>query len=284
MLKRVIVLLGILFWSCGPEVDSILLEEFRVDKAEKLPKISLHRGGLGIAGYPENCLETMSYFSERLEGIYEIDVSMTRDGQLVLFHDNSLDRTSTGSGALKKFSLEELSEFYLKDEFGTVTSFKIPLFKDVLQWAKKEGVILTVDIKRNVPLEAVLKEIRKAQAEDHSIIITYDLEQALKAYKTAPHLMLSVSARNYSELKALLESGIPTRNMIAFTGTRLSNIELYKRLKEENILSMLGTLGNLDKMAKTRGDHLYTYWLSMGINIIATDRPLEVNRAITENQ
>ena len=90
-----------------------------------------------------------------------------------------------------------------------------------------------------------------------SIIINYDVKQALKAYKLAPDLLLSVSARNQEELQWLLETEIPTENMLAFTGTRLSDAKLYNELHKLGITTMLGTLGNLDKQAEARGDHLY---------------------------
>ena len=112
--------------------------------------------------------------------------------------------------------------------------------------------------------------------EKNCILITYTLDQAHEAYALAPNLMLSVSARNNQELDALLQSKLPTKNMIAFTGTRLSSKILYERLKAHNILCMLGTLGNLDKRAASRGDRLYGDWKKLGINIIATDRPLKV--------
>ena len=44
---------------------------------------------------------------------------------------------------------------------------------------------------------------------------------------------------------------------------------------------MLGTLGNLDKKAKARGDVLYKEWVKLGIDVFATDRPLEVKKAIS---
>ena len=68
--------------------------------------------------------------------------------------------------------------------------------------------------------------------------------------------------------------------MLAFTGTRLSNPNLYKRLKDKNIVAMLGTLGNLDKQAEARGNHLYNEWMSKGVNILATDRPFEVSKSV----
>ena len=63
--------------------------------------------------------------------------------------------------------------------------------------------------------------------------------------------------------------------MLAFTGTRLSKAPLYKRLHKEGIVCILGTLGNLDKQAEARGEDMYQYWKSLGVDILATDRPFK---------
>ena len=259
--------------------DSKLIELFKASKSN-YPNISVHRGGKGLKNYPENCLETLKYVSDSISAIYEIDVAQTKDGQLVLMHDNSIERTTTGNGLVKDLNYNQLKTFRLVDDYGNETSFKIPLFSEVLKWCKTNAVILTVDIKRNVSQEAVIQAIRKANAEDVSIIITYDVAQAKTAYKLAPELLLSVSARNNKELDRLLETEIPTKNMLAFTGTRLSDASLFKRLHTKNIVCMLGTLGNLDKQAQAKGDQLYNRWKNLGADILATDRPFAAFNAI----
>ena len=280
-----VLVFSLLFFSCKTEngktksKDSVLLETFRYSK-NKAPNISVHRGGKSIKNYPENCLETIKYVNDKISAIYEIDVAKTKDGKLVLMHDNSLDRTTTGSGLVKNKTYDQLKGFNLVDDFGNETGFKIPLFNDVLEWSKKNNVILTVDIKRSVPQSEVIEAIKYAKAKDVCVIITYDLPQARTAYQLAPDMMLSVSGRNDEEVEALLKSGIPTKNMIAFTGTRLSDKSLFKKLHDNDILCMLGALGNLDKRAETRGDALYSEWLDLGVDMLATDRPFAVAEEI----
>lgn len=280
-----VLLLSFFLIGCKTEKNeteakaSILLKTFRYSN-NQAPKISVHRGGKSINNYPENCLETIKYVNKSMSAIYEIDVAKTKDGKLVLMHDNSIDRTTTGTGLIKNRTLSQLKAFNLVDDFGNETDFKIPLFEEVLQWSKKNNVVLSVDIKRSVPQTEVISAIKKAKAEDICIIITYDLKQAKSAYKLAPHMMLSVSGRNDKEVNALLESGIPTNNMIAFTGTRLSDTSLFQKLHDNDILCMLGTLGNLDKRAEARGDKLYSDWLNLGVDMLATDRPFAVVKEI----
>ncbi len=261
--------------------DSSLLEMFKISNGT-YPNISVHRGGKGLVHYPENCLETLKYVNDNISAIYEIDVAQTKDGQLILMHDNSIDRTTNGTGLVKNLSYNELKNLNLVDDYNNVTSFKIPLLSEVLKWCKANKVIVTIDIKRSVSQEAVINAIRKAKAEGVCIIITYDVKQAKTAYKLAPELLLSVSARNDVEFDRLLAAKIPIKNMLAFTGTRLSDASLFKRLHAENIVCMLGTLGNLDKQAEARGDELYKQWKTLGVDVFATDRPFEAFEAINK--
>ncbi|GAB1857897.1 glycerophosphodiester phosphodiesterase family protein [Flavobacteriaceae bacterium MHTCC 0001] len=260
---------------------SQLLETFKY-RSKNTPIISVHRGGKGLRFFPENCLETLKYINDSITAIYEIDVAKTKDNILVLLHDNTLNRTSTGDGKLENYTYEELQAFNLKDDFGNITKYKIPLFKSTLQWAKENNVVLTVDIKRGVAIEQVVELIKAEKAEDNAIIITYDLKQAERANAVAPELLLSVSARNNQEVEWLLHSGIPTQNMLAFTGTRLSPDSLYSKIHGYGIKTILGTLGNLDKQAAKKGDTLYKIWVKKGIDVIATDRPFAVANAIND--
>ncbi len=258
---------------------SALIEAFQY-QPNASPWISAHRGGVGLVNYPENCLETIKYVNDSIAAVFEIDVAKTKDGVLVLMHDNTLERTTTGTDKLTNYTFEELQAFNLEDDFGTVTNFKIPKFEDVLKWSKANNAILTIDIKKSVDVAEVIQAIHDYQAEDISVIITYDMEQARKAYQLAPELLLSVSARNQQELDWLLASEIPTQNMMAFTGTKLSDSSLYKKMHKKGIKTMLGTLGNLDKQAEAKGDSLFIKWRKLGIDVFATDRPFEAAKAL----
>ena len=289
-MKKIFVLLFVIgLFSCkdskaNPDVDntskSKLINVFRASKSD-FPNISVHRGGKGLKGYPENCLETIKYVNDSISAIIEVDVAQTKDGKLILMHDNSIDRTTIGTGLVKNLTYNQIKLVgRLVDDYNQLTKFRVPLFSDVLNWCRDNDVILTVDIKRSVSMAKVIRAIKKAKAEDHCIIITYDVEQAEVAHKLSPELLLSVSARNHKEFDRLLKSNIPTENMMAFTGTRLSEVSLYKRLHDADIVCILGTLGNLDRQAEARSEDLYQRWMNRGVDILATDRPFEAFNAI----
>ena len=223
----------------------------------------------------------MQYIKKHIPtAVFEIDVAKSKDGVLLLMHDDALERTSTGFGRVDQNNWEMISQLKLKDDFDSIVDFRIPLFKDVLDWAKNENAILTVDIKRSVDPEMVLHFIEENDALQQSVIITYSIKTAQKLYKLNPEVVLSISIRNMEEFDRAANSGIPWENMVAFTGTMESALSLYAKLHQKGVMCMLGTLGNLDKKAATKGDHLYREWAKLGIDIFATDRALEVQKAL----
>ena len=71
-------------------------------------KIWAHRGASGYA--PENTLEAFKLaINEEADGI-ELDVQLTKDKELVVIHDETIDRTSNGKGYVKDYTLEELKK------------------------------------------------------------------------------------------------------------------------------------------------------------------------------
>ncbi|WP_128545136.1 glycerophosphodiester phosphodiesterase [Larkinella soli] len=94
------------------------------------PGISAHRGASGAA--PEN---TLSTFREALKlGVdyIEIDVRTTKDGRLVILHDGSLDRTTTGSGPVRDKTLPEVKGLSAGKGFGArFAGEKVPTLEEV---------------------------------------------------------------------------------------------------------------------------------------------------------
>lgn len=246
-----------------------------------MPLISAHRGGRNIPGYPENSLEVFQYVVDSIPAMVECDINMTSDGVLILMHDNSLDRTTTGTGAVKDKTWEEISELKLVDDFGKRTDFTIPTLEQALEWAK-EKAILSLDVKRGVPFKNVVDLVEEYEMEDYVVVITYNVNDALSVHRLNKDLMISVSIRNEEEWRRMQTSGIPYDRMVAFTGTRLSPKSLFETLHAENIPAILGTLGNLDQQAAAQGDsRTYAKFLDLGVDILATDRPLEAGK-VTE--
>lgn len=246
--------------------------------SDRIPMVSAHRGG-PYPGYPENSLQAFENTLNHTPSIIEFDVALTKDSVLVLMHDNTLDRTTTGKGRVIDHTYQEIQKLFLVDKEGTVTDFKVPTLDEVLAWGKGK-TLFTVDIKREVPVAMITDAIRRQGAEPYAAVITYSLEAAQQIHRLHPDLMLSVSIRNEEELARFQASGIPVDRWIAFTGTSERPATLNQQLHELGVFTILGTLGNLDRSAIARGDQLYMGFVENGADILATDRPIEAAKAI----
>lgn len=243
-------------------------------KEQKYPLISAHRGG-GDVNFPENAIETFERTIAFGPSIIETDISMTKDSVLILMHDDRLDRTTTGKGKISNITYEELQSFRLKDFKNNITEFKVPTLEEALKWGKNK-VIFTLDIKRGVPYEKVIDAIKNTHSENNVIVITYNANQARAFHRLNSSIWLSVSANSIEDILRLEEYSVSIDRILAFVGTSQPNSKTISYMNSKNIPIIIGTMGNLDKQAKTRGDKLYYDLFSKGIRVISTDRPKQV--------
>lgn len=278
-----------LFFGCNPsnksntkdnhQVSNQTLFSFAYNQKQK-SLVSAHRGGHNLKGYPENCIETMDFLYDKGITIFEIDVAKTKDNELILMHDNSLQRTSTGREDVNQINLSKIKEYFLVDDFGSETTFRIPTFEEAIQWGKNKPIYFMIDIKKDVPYKQIITSIRNLQMEKQVVLVSYSVNQAKKLNQLAPEMYLSVSMRNEKEFEEMINSGIPTSKMVAFTGTKRSPKSLFDKIHNENIMVIFGTLGNIDKSAAARGNKIYKELENEGVDIFATDRALEVFQTI----
>ena len=289
-MKKLTFLLLVLCSCCLAFAQPATPKYFQIDKGQlpqllhydgtTFPLISAHRGGRNLPDYPENAIETFEYVLQYTYAIIECDIVQSKDSILYLMHDRSLDRTTTGSGKVVDQNWASVKDLLLIDDFGDTTEYHPPLLDDVLKWTKGKSV-LALDVKRGVPFEKVVKKIEEHQVQDYVHIIVYNLKDAKKVYQLNPELMMSVSIRNIEEWKAFQQSGIPAENVVAFTGTIRSDAALYKNLHDAGILCIQGTMGNIDRQAKAKGEEVYQELIKQGIDILATDRPIEAAKAVS---
>lgn len=284
--KQLIVLsLSFGLITCSPKtytkVPTGKAYDFFSYKPNQTPKISAHRGGGDLKGYPENCIESFAYLARNLPVIIECDIDLTKDSVMVMMHDATLDRTTTGTGKLIDKTYAELGAYRLEDNMGNLTPYKIPTLEDVLRWGKNK-VTFTLDVKRNVSFLKVVDMIHKTGAGDYAAVITYNAQDAAKLHQLDPNLMISVTIRNRAEYDRLRELGVPDNRMVAFVGVKEPDAELYTFLHEKNIACILGTLGNLDKQAAAKGDQVYKKFAENGADMMSTDRPLEIAKVLNK--
>ena len=147
-------------------------------------KILAHRGVSLTA--PEN---TMSAFAAAVEqglaGI-ELDVQMSKDGHLIVIHDERADRTTNGKGLVKDMTLEEIKNLDAGSWFAEKYSgVKIPVLEEVLELIGQREFIINIELKSGIIQypgleERVLKAVKKCGLLDRTILSSFNHYSLLK--------------------------------------------------------------------------------------------------------
>jgi glycerophosphoryl diester phosphodiesterase len=138
-----------------------------------------HRGASALA--PENTIDAFRLAVEAGAGGLELDVHMTRDRQIVVIHDATVDRTTNGSGAVSEMTLDELRGFDAGHNFspdgGPTRPYRgrgvrVPTFGEVLE--EFPGVPVNIEIKAGTPgiEEMVLRVLREADALGRALVVS----------------------------------------------------------------------------------------------------------------
>lgn len=98
-----------------------------------------HRGDWRYA--PENSLAAIENVIKMGVDIVELDIHKTKDGHLILMHDNTLDRTTTGHGKISDYTLAEIKKLKLRNGLGIHTRHTVPTLKEALLLAKGKIMI-----------------------------------------------------------------------------------------------------------------------------------------------
>jgi len=244
--------------------------------------ISAHRGG-PVAGYPENAIETFQNTLSRIPAVLEIDIAVSSDGTLVLMHDDTLDRTTTGQGPVTEQSLEALKQLRLVDNEGDATDYSIPTLSEALAWSEDRAVFV-LDRKDPVTFGAIVEEVEAADAFDRVMFAAYTLDDAIAINELAPRAVIDVALEDPADVERLEAAGVARDRIIAWTGIMNPDPELYASLGGMGVESAFGTLGywptSWDNRIKALGDDGAYNRVLGGVHLVATDRMFELAAAV----
>ena len=112
--------------------------------------IFAHRGFSGY--YPENTMLAFQKVAEEslADGI-ELDIQLTKDGEIVIMHDEAIDRTTNGSGWIKDYTLAQLKELSVGVNFkGFFPRQTIPTLREYFDWLRTTKLITNIELKTSV--------------------------------------------------------------------------------------------------------------------------------------
>lgn len=248
--------------------------------------ISAHRA-VSAPDQPENSIAAIEATGRAIpNAILELDAVLTKDGHLVLMHDETMERTTTGRGRVADLTLAQVKRARLKASNDALTRAAPPTLGEALDAAGRVGAIASIDLK---PAEGgatfdlarvVIDQVRRSGAANRVILITYNDADARAVAAMAPEMMISAGLSGVDALQ-----GLNAPQILAWTGTREERPALWRALREAGVEVQFGTLGaegvrRDDRYAADGDVSEYRDLVRQGVTVIATDTPLAVKSVL----
>ena len=233
--------------GCASAAEVALLEQGT--------RVIAHRGGTGPDGTVAGCLRSLDLGIEFLE----LDVRVTADGEAIILHDATVDRTTDGRGAVSGMTLAQVKRLDAGVKFQkSYAGERVPTVAEVLRAVGKRGIVL-LELKAPEAAEPVIEAIRSERAFARAVVRNADLKLLGKIRNIEPKVLTGAmnSIPEVSELEAYLKKlndlGVstftPRRNdratrsivrrfqaaRIAFWGTNVNDQAVMRRLIEAGV-------------------------------------------------
>ncbi|WPO84347.1 glycerophosphodiester phosphodiesterase family protein [Chryseobacterium sp. JJR-5R] len=268
------------------QIKKVSLSEFPDDRV----MVVAHRGDWREA--PENSVWAVKKAIEKGVDMAEIDLAMTKDSVLVLMHDNTIDRTTTGKGKPSDFTLSEIKKFNLRDGLGVETQMKVPTLQEILEISDGK-ILLNLDkgfdyIKQVYPLVKKRNMLDQILFKGHESYAEFN--QKYGGIKNEIHYMPIIKLGNSEDLKKI-ENYMRSYRVYGFeftVGMTEKNLIDFKKLRNKKIKIWVNSLwphhnaGNNDDLVLENAD-VYDWYINKGVNIIQTDRPKELIEYLKKN-
>ncbi|WP_396185814.1 glycerophosphodiester phosphodiesterase family protein [Flavobacterium sp.] len=283
-------LIGISIFSCTSQIqiavqdktDQLLKQLENANGSDVL--VIAHRGDW--RNFPENSLEGFSSAIDMGVDIIEMDVAKTKDNQLVIMHDKTLDRTTNGKGLVSDWTLDSLRKLYLKDGMGIETKYKIPTLEEALIVCKGKSL---VNLDKSYEFFNQAYDVAKKTGTTNQIVMKgYDktVDQVMTDFGTKLDtitFMPIINLDNQPNARQIIDDYQTKLKVKAFelvfskdtskVLTRFSEIKKKGSRVWVNSLWASLNAGYADNEAVKNKDSIYGWYLKKGVNMIQTDRP-----------
>jgi glycerophosphoryl diester phosphodiesterase len=149
-------------------------------------QIIAHRGGLKYE--PENTIAAFQNAIKQGVDWLEFDVQMTKDGALVVIHDETVDRTTDGTGAVRDMTLEQIRSF------DAGRGEKVPTFEEVMELAKTNRLKIMPETKSAHLYpgieEKLLQALEQANYLEQTVIQSFEADSLDKLHRLNPQVKL----------------------------------------------------------------------------------------------
>ena len=243
-------------------------------KKLKLPKLIGHRGVKDLC--PENTLESITKAFEIGLNFVEIDVKISKDKIPILLHDDTLDRTTNGSGLAIDYNYENIKKldagkFFYKEN----TNIFVPKLEDVLSLCTYYNGILNIELKPNKKFEKEnvyqIYKIIKNINEIDIFCSSFDMISILEISKLYPQSIRSFLLDDFKEynIDDLISISINNDLKICGINIELVTADIIKKIKESNMAITVYSDKNINLSS---ANDIF----SIGVDSIFVDNPLDL--------
>ncbi len=279
---------------CGQQLIKTRLDAMSDPRNTKVYVVA-HRGDWRDA--PENSIRSLKWAGKVGADVVEFDLKKTKDGKLVVMHDPSLNRTTTGTGLVSDHTFEELKKLKLRAGTGHPTDDTIPTFAEELDAARENGLVLDIDQGWDY-FSDVVAQVREAHAIDRVIINVFpntsytELQKRVGDIPDDETLMIVVNmARADSEtIIQSYEAHKKTIVQCIFADAALPSVQHISTLRNHfpifiNSLWPDQNANHDDDRAVSESsspDQTWGWLIAHGASIIQTDRPRELTAYLNQ--
>lgn len=246
--------------------------QFRATRKQRTrPLVLAHRGTPDVQ--PENTLPSFQLALAQGADVLETDLHFTRDDQIVLFHDHTLDRMTDGQGALQNYTLAELKRYHTRAPAGHFTNARILTLAELLEATNTQ-----------TPLLLELKDPRFTKPCDAKRLVEllerYDMLQRCAIVSFHPEYVAAVEA---------VQPAIPTGNITMWNALPTGSAELLGPVWPLLYLNPLYVwwAHRLDKIVcplDPTPEARVGYYLRLGVDALLTNNPAATLDAIAQAQ
>lgn len=226
-------------------------------------KVIAHRGGSSLA--PENTLAAFKKAIDVKADYFELDVQLSSDDSLMIMHDNTVDRTTNGTGAISSMTYAKLRTFDAGSKFSSAyAGEKIPTLAEALQTARNSAnnIGVVVEIKSTDPTlpAKTVKMIQDWKMTSRVIVSSFYLDQLTQVKTIDPTIKVQVFATVTNavidQMTAIKgewvgDGGTPTKELLAYSHSK-------------NIQYNCWTINTASQMVQL---------IALGVDAITTDYP-----------
>lgn len=240
-----------------------------------------HRGDWRNA--PENSLQAIQNCIDLGVDMVEIDVRETIDGQLVLMHDNTIDRTTTGSGKVSEVTWEYLQTLNLRDGIGHSTPHKIPTLEEALDLCK--GKIL-VNLDKSYDIFDKCYAVMERTGTINQVVIKGNIPYKQVKEEFGPYLdkvfFMPIVRLNHPEAKTIIDTYLQEAIPVAFEFTvpqdTIAIVSEFEDIRQKGASVWVNSLwpqhnGGHDDEKAAIDPTVYDWFIENHIDMIQTDRP-----------